>query len=95
VVALDFRVFGQSVFAALPSADPRLALDARAEAEGAVAMASAGMPMAWRASAEHNFAMVETNLGDIAASARWYERLAQTSRLAVGADFSDLRRRPA
>jgi len=79
VMALGSRSFGQSVPASLPGADPRLALDARADAEAAVAMAGTGMPMAWRAAAEFNFAMIETNLGDIDAAARWYESLAQSS----------------
>jgi hypothetical protein len=80
VMALGNRSFGQSVPASLPGADPRMAFDARADANGAVAMARAGMPQVWRASAEFSFAMVETNLGDIDAAALWYERLAQSSR---------------
>ena len=80
VMALGNRSFGQSVPASLPGADPRLAFDARADADGAVAMARAGMAQVWRVWAECTFAMVETNLGDIDAAARWYERLAQSSR---------------
>ncbi len=80
VMALGNRSFGQSVPASLPGANPRLAFDARTAAEGAVAMARAGMPQVWRASAAFNFAMVETNLGNIDAAALCYERLAQSSR---------------
>ena len=87
VMALCARAFGQSVPASLPGADPRLALDARADLEGAVAMARSGMSPAWRMSAEFNFAMVETNLGDIEAAARWYESLAQSSRQGEATDF--------
>ena len=75
VMALGTRSFGQSVPASLPDADPRLALDARADAEAAVAMAGTGMPMAWRAAAEYCFAMIETNLGDIDAAALAAPRL--------------------
>ena len=87
MMALGSRSFAQSVPASLPGADPRLALDARADAHDAVTMASAGMPMAWRASTEFFFAMVETNLGDIDAAARWYESLARSSRQAEATDL--------
>ncbi len=87
MMALGSRSFAQSVPASLPGADPRLALDARADAHDAVTMASAGMPMVWRASAEFSCAMVETNLGDIDAAARWYESLARSSRQTAATDL--------
>ena len=76
--ALSMRAFGASVLGAVPGADPQLALNARADAERALSMASAGMPLTWRSGPMYTCGQVEINLGDIGATTRWYEEIVQS-----------------
>jgi len=71
--ALSMRAFGASVLAAVPGADPGLALNARADAGRAVSMASADMTMARVSGPMYTFGQIEINLGDINAATHWYE----------------------
>jgi predicted ATPase/class 3 adenylate cyclase len=78
VIALVLRAFGNSVVAAIPGAAPHLAAEARGDVAAAVAVARAGLPAEWEAFAEHYSAMIETNLGDLAAAACSWQALVET-----------------
>jgi predicted ATPase len=82
VIALNARAFANSVQGAFPGADPHFAADARRDTRAAVAAARSGMPAEWKAYAELFGWMIESNLGDARAAARWARACTETCSVA-------------
>jgi hypothetical protein len=82
VIATSLRGFNRSVSGAFPGADPRHAIDDRRDGAAARTIACSGLPIEWRCHAEYWQAMIEMNLGDFDAAARFYTDLQETFGLA-------------